>query len=216
MMEEVMEELGMIEWELQNDAGESKIAEDVTDVEDQSFRQSFYTSGSDWSGLYEVDDYGMPLSCSPFQENDECQRSKPRNCENMDPQCSPSSSNTHRNMTLVKASGNKAAGKFVQSDLCNFLGIKPKVVLETNSNGKRLRQQDVGLLLGISPSLKAPSPNAAEFLTKFKRVSNLSDKIEPLKKKRGRGNFGISPTGEAEASRKCPFYKRIPGITTII
>lgn len=228
------------------------------EADDQSFRQSFYTSGTDWSRLYEVDDYGVPLS-SAFEEEDgkKCgdlefkssglasegsggsegsgrmfaRNSAARlqnNCNpielgyyesNVDPQCAPSSSNRPRASTAVKAAGNKAVVKFVQSDLSNFLGIKRKVGLEKSSTGKKFRQQDVGVLLGISPPLKTSAPDAAEFLTKFNRGGNKpADKSETWRNKKGKGNFGAGADGggEAEAPRKCPFYKKIPGTVSFL
>lgn len=39
-----------------------QIQEDaIHNGDDQSFRDSFYESGTDWSSLYEVDEFGMPL-----------------------------------------------------------------------------------------------------------------------------------------------------------
>ncbi|CAM6088906.1 unnamed protein product [Calypogeia fissa] len=246
----------MEDWE-GNDEADERTSTHGEAATDQSFRKSFYTSGTDWSCLYEVDDYGVPLSFTGGEDEEgarheahvegkppgksagladdgDCQAfemlesgrlissNSPSgfhkasdsilgHLENVDPRCAPSSSNRQNTSALVKPAGNKSVVKFVQSDLSNFLGIKPKVVLDKNSSGKRYRQQDVGVLLGISPPLKTSSPDASEFLTKFNRVGKAGDKSEPWKNKRGRGNFGVNPDGEARAPRKCPFYKKIPG-----
>lgn len=48
---------------------------DEDDCSEQSFRESFYSSGTDWSCLYSVDDYGMPCESIEMTEMNICKAS---------------------------------------------------------------------------------------------------------------------------------------------
>jgi hypothetical protein len=169
----------------------------------QSFRESFYSSGTDWSALYSVDEYGMPIE--PPVEAGECN-------------------------TPLLATRRKAAmqGKLVQSTLSSFWGSKGEKSRSCTVDD--VKKENVSDFLkkfdrfplatvansnpkatNVSKSEIASSTSITKFVLKRSRASESAIMSSTTVT---RSNLKASYVSDAvipSSNRTCPFYKKIPG-----
>lgn len=200
---------------------------------DLSFRDSFYKGGTDWSALYDIDEYGLPCGRegSPSFSSEQHYHSAKepgeiRVLESKVSKLDSSSLPLPINLQSPSSLGlnpfrendvnfNVAAKRFTklkQVDLSGFLKLKPKATPKENVSALKAVQQDIGTYFGLSPLAKPPpSLEAASFISKFQQSgsSPASSSGKNLQRKGGGG--GGRWKSKDQATRSCPFYKKMPG-----
>lgn len=200
---------------------------------DLSFRDSFYKGGTDWSALYDIDEYGLPCGRegSPLFSSEQHYYSAKEPGEigvleskasKLDSSSSPLPINLQSPSSLGlnpfrenDVNFNVTAKRFTklkQVDLSGFLKLKPKVTPKENVSALKAVQQDIGTYFGLSPLAKtSPSLEAANFISKFQQSgsSPASSSGKNLQRKGGGG--GGRWKSKDQATRSCPFYKKMPG-----
>lgn len=172
---------------------------------EQSFRESFYKSGTDWSSLYCVDDYGIPCEISDLASMDICSnksgglhigRSKSQ-VKSMQCEFGLGLGKLRHDWSdenTLLCNGKAAPhGKLVQSTLSSCWGCTSQEM----SNGATI--------------VKAKTVTSTDIWAKFKRPPSAIPKAQPTIGKPSDSSVDAPRQGRFSTRRICPFYKKIPG-----
>ncbi|KAJ7298202.1 hypothetical protein O6H91_Y011400 [Diphasiastrum complanatum] len=225
------------DWHLECESDPSSCVADECDG-DQSFRDSFYGSGTDWSSLYSVDDYGIPYSndeepplfshicrgdsgvvktagdtykLSSWQEQTQ---SMQLSVSGIDSPCSSKVAVKEANLVGRQRRLSKrlqVGGKFVQADLFTFLCPKP-------SSSQAIDHHELEQTDSSAENRTNKLAAISNFVAKFRRNKPVEALGDSKRQKTSAFNSAISKVrgadldvGLGQISRACPFYKKIPG-----
>ncbi|KAI5065323.1 hypothetical protein GOP47_0020018 [Adiantum capillus-veneris] len=185
---------------------------------EQSFRESFYSSGTDWSSLYFVDDYGIPceswdLALMELHNDQSAQLGGQADAR--DHSSRSEGFEKSRNDLLLKSPTFRRAGcessngKLVQSSLSSFWGRKHQKI----DGGGNVVEASLQKISDGAPMGEVTTVTPSHVWAKFKRppASSVSVQPESSTKNSRFSNSATPMRGNLSSRRKCPFYKKIPG-----
>ncbi|MCO5594627.1 hypothetical protein L7F22_048660 [Adiantum nelumboides] len=191
-------------------------ADVVEEPSEHSFRESFYSSGTDWSSLYCVDDYGIPCESwdlvSTELHTDQSARLWGQG--NAGDRSSP--------CKLWSGLGKSKSDLLLESQAPNHraTGCEPshaKLVQSSLSScwGRKLQKTDPGgAVVDVKPQKISNGAVMGELhiWSKFKRPPAASVRLKAQSTTRNSTFYNSdAPTkGNLPTRRKCPFYKKIP------
>ncbi|MCO5605800.1 hypothetical protein L7F22_059984 [Adiantum nelumboides] len=199
-------------------ASNSRDPEDlVEEPSERSFRESFYSSGTDWSSLYCVDDYGIPceswdLVSTKLHTDQSARLWGQGNAGDHSSPCKLWSVLEKSKKDLLfesQAPNHRATGcepshaKLVQSSLSSCWG-------------RKLQKPDPGCaVVDVKPQKISNGAVMGELhiWSKFKPPPAASVRLKAQSATRNSRFFNSDAPSKGNLStrRKCPFYKKIPG-----
>ncbi|KAH7435379.1 hypothetical protein KP509_06G062400 [Ceratopteris richardii] len=190
------------------------------DTSEQSFRESFYSSGTDWSSLYCVDEYGIPceswdVDAMDLNGNQSTEIKAQRDVrEHVIPGIHESKLDHFFAQTIPrKRTGGyeSSNGNLVQSSLSSCWGRKFQHIV---SNGEdTMTDQKIQKTADGSTFNKVTTATSTHIWAKFKRIpsSQVSQKVQIMAKELKVSKMDFPVRENLTGRKKCPFYKRIPG-----